>query len=197
MYLDALKRNGDPAAQVKLLDYIGQGHSDAGPLADALRPYTSFGDPGVRQSAIAALDSIKPSWRESGERAAAMASGALPKPAAPAAGAKGADLLKFYDALRDGNRAAIARLVNTGNVNLPMVMPNGDPSPQTPISGALQHCGLPQVPAANVASVVAQLVALGADVESRSPSGSTALDHAKAACPDEVQQALLGKAVRP
>ena len=35
--------------------------------------------------------------------------------------------------------------VNTGNVNLPMVMPNGNVSPQTPISGALQHCGLPQV----------------------------------------------------
>jgi len=105
-------------------------------------------------------------------------------------------ILKFYDALRVGDRAAIARLVNTGNVNLPMVMPNGNVSPQTPISGALQHCGLPQVASAKVASVVAQLVALGADVELRSPSGSTALDYAKAACPDDVQQALLGKTLR-
>lgn len=197
MYLDALARNGDPAAQVKLLDYIGQAHSEAGTLANALRPYANAGDPRVRQAAISALDSIKPSWRESGERAAAVSAGALPKPAAPLAGAKGADLLKFYGALRDGDAAAIARLVNAGNVNLPLVMPNGNVSPQTPISGALQHCGLPQVPPAKVASVVAQLVALGADVEWRSPSGSTALDYAKAACPDEVQQALLGKAMRP
>ena len=196
MYLDALRRNGDPAAQAKLLDYIGQAHSDAGPLADALRPYATSNDPRIRQAAISALDSIKPSWRESGERAAAVAAGAIPKPAAPAAGTKGADLLKFYDALRVGDRAAIARLVNTGNVNLPMVMPNGNVSPQTPISGALQHCGLPQIASAKVASVVAQLVALGADVELRSPNGSTALDYAKAACPDDVQQAMLGKALR-
>lgn len=33
------------------------------------------------------------------------------------------------------------------------------------------------------------------DVEWRSPSGSTALDYAKAACPEEVQQALLGRIV--
>jgi len=77
-----------------------------------------------------------------------------------------------------------------------MVMPNGNVSPQTPISGALQHCGLPQIASAKVASVVAQLVALGADVELRSPNGSTALDYAKAACPDDVQQAMLGKALR-
>ena len=125
MYLEALERNADLAAQEKLLDYIGQAHSEAGPLADALRPYASASDPKVRRAAIAALDSIKPSWRESGERAAAVATGALPKPATPQAGAKGADLLKFYGALRDGDRAAIARLVNAGNVNLPMVMPNG------------------------------------------------------------------------
>ena len=193
MYLAALKRNGDPAAQEKLLDYIGQAHSDGGPLADELRPYANSGDPRIRRAAIAALDSIKPSWRESGERAAAVSAGALPKPSAPLPGAKGADLLKFYGALRDGDGAAIARLVNAGNVNLPMVMPNGTVSPQTPISGALQHCGLPQVTSARVASAVAQLVALGADVESRSPSGSTALDYAKSACPEEVQQALLGR----
>ena len=195
MYLEALKRNRDVAAQAALLGYIAQAHSEAGPLADALRPYANASDPKVRQAAIAALDSIKPSWRESGERAAAVAGGTLPKPALPQAGAKGADLLKFYGALRDGDRAAIARLVNAGNVNLPMVMPNGTISPQTPISGALQHCGLPQVAPARVAAAVTQLVALGADPELRSPSGSTALDYAKAACPAEVQQALLGRPV--
>ena len=98
-------------------------------------------------------------------------------------------------ALKDGDRAAIARLINAGNVNLPMVMPNGAVSPQTPISGALQHCGLPQVAPARVAAAVSQLMALGADPEVRSPSGSTALDYAKAACPAEVQQALLGRPV--
>ena len=195
MYVEALKQNRDAGAQAALLGYIAQAHSDAGPLADALRPYTNASDPKVRQAAIAALDSIKPSWRESGERAAAVAGGTLPKPAAPQAGAKGADLLKFYGALKDGDRAAIARLVNAGNVNLPMVMPNGAVSPQTPISGALQHCGLPQVAPARVAAAVSLLMALGADPEVRSPSGSTALDYAKAACPAEVQQALLGRPV--
>jgi hypothetical protein len=44
-----------------------------------------------------------------------------------------------------------------------------------------------------VASAVAQLVALGADPEQRAANGSTMLDFAKAACPPEVQQALLGR----
>lgn len=195
MYLEALKQNRDLAAQAALLGYIAQAHSEAGPLADALRPYATASDPKVRQAAIAALDSINPSWRESGERAAAVAAGTLPRTAPPQAGAKGADLLKVYGALKDGDRAAIARLVNAGNVNLPMVMPDGAVSPQTPISGVLQHCGLPQVATERVAAAVAQLVALGADPELRSPSGSTALDYAKAACPAEVQQALLGRPV--
>jgi len=192
MYLDALKRNNDTGAQAQLLDYIGQAHSAAGVLADELRPYVSARDPQVRQAAIAALDAIKPSWRESGERAAAVAAGSVPHAAPTQPGAKGADLMKFYGAVRDGDRAAIARLVNAGNVNAPLLLPNGTASPMTPMGGALQHCGLPQVATARIAAAVAQLVALGADPEQRTSSGSTLLDHAKAACPAEVQQALLG-----
>ncbi len=196
MYLEALKQNADPAAQVQLLDYIAQAHGAAGPLADELRPYATSSDPKVRQAAIGALDSIKPSWREAGERAAAVSAGSLPRVAAPQPGAKGADLTKFYAALRDGDRAAIARLVNAGNVNLPLTMPNGAAAAMTPLSGALQHCGLPQVAPKKVAATVAQLVALGADPEQRM-SGSTMLDYAKAACPPEVQQALLGRPAAP
>ena len=192
MYLEALKQNRDAAAQVQLLDYIGQAHSAAGAFADEVRPYASASDPKVRQAAISALDSIKPSWRESGERAAAVSAGSLPKLAAPQPGAKGADLTKFYGAVRAGDRATIARLVNAGNVNLPLVMPNGTAAALTPMGGTLQHCGLPQVPSSKVVSAVAQLVALGADPEQRM-GGSTMLDYAKAACPAEVQQALLGK----
>ena len=192
MYLDALKQNPDPGAQAVLLDYIGQAHSAAGPLADELRPYANSSDPKVRQAAIGALDSIKPSWREAGVRAAAVAAGNLPKPAAPQPGAKGVDMMKFYGALREGDRAAIARLVNTGNVNLPLVMPNGNTTAFTPIGGVLQHCGLPQVTPAKVAAAVTQLMALGADPEQRM-GGQTMLDYAKAACPAEVQQALLGR----
>jgi hypothetical protein len=195
MYLEALKQNPDAAAQVHLLDYIAQAHGAAGPLADELRPYVNAGDPKVRQAAIAALDSVKPSWREAGERVAAVAAGTVPKAALPRPGAKGADLLKFYGAIREGDRAAIARLVDAGNVNLPLVMPNGVTSPQTPISGVLQHCGLPQVAPQRVVSAVVQLVALGADPEQRASDGSTMLDFAKAACPPEVQQALLGRPV--
>ena len=192
MYLAALKQNPDAAAQAQLLDYIAQAHSAAGPLADELRPYVSASDPKVRQAAITALDSIKPSWREAGERVAAVAAGSLPKAAPPQPGAKGADLAKFYAALRDGDRAAIARLVNAGNVNAPLILPNGAAAALTPIGGALQHCGLPQVAAKRVAAAVAQLVALGADPEQRMSGGSTVLDYAKAACPVEVQEALLG-----
>ena len=192
MYLEALKQNPDPAAQAALLDYIGQAHSAAGPLADELRPWTNASDPKVRQAAIGALDAIKPSWREAGERVAAVAAGALPKPAAPQPGAKGADLMKLYGALRAGDRAAIARLVNAGNVNVPLVMPDGRSTDFTPMGGVLQHCGLPQVAPARVAAAVAQLVSLGADPEQRM-HGQTMLDYAKAACPPEVQQALLGR----
>ena len=115
MYLEALKQNPDLTAQAQLLDYIGQAHSAAGVFADELRPYANASDPRVRQAAITALDSIKPSWRESGERAAAVAVGSLPKVAPPQPGAKGADLAKFYGAVRDGDSAAIARLVNARN----------------------------------------------------------------------------------
>jgi len=193
MYLEALKQNPDLAAQAQLLDYIGQAHSAAGVFADELRPYANASDPRVRQAAIAALDSIKPSWRESGERAAAVAVGSLPKVAAPQPGAKGADLAKFYSAVRDGDSAAIARLVNARNVNAPLILPNGTAAALTPMGGALQHCGLPQVAPAKIVAAVAQLVALGADPEQRSSGGSTLLDHAKAACPPEVQEALLGR----
>ena len=192
IYLEALKQNPDPAAQVVLLGYIGQAHSAAGPLADELRPWAAASDPKVRQAAIGALDAIKPSWREAGERVAAVNAGALPRPAAPAPGAKGADLLKLYGAVREGDRAAIARLVNAGNVNVPLAMPDGRRSELTPMGGVLQHCGLPQVPPARVAAAVAQLVALGSDPEQRMHS-QTMLDYAKAACPPEVLQALLGR----
>jgi len=192
-----LKQNPEPAAQAELLRYIGGSHSQAGGLVDELRPYVNAADPGVRAAAIGALDSIRPSWRESGERAASVSLGGLPKAAAPAPGAKGVDLTRFYGAVRAGDRALIARLVNAGNVNLPMVLPNGTPGPLTPIGGVLQHCGLPQVAPKTVAAAVAQLVALGADPEYRaSPDGYTPLDHAKAACPPEVQQALLGRATQ-
>ncbi|HYQ99711.1 MAG TPA: HEAT repeat domain-containing protein, partial [Casimicrobiaceae bacterium] len=77
MFLEALRQNPDPGAQVVLLDHIGQAHSAAGPLADEIRPWTSASDPKVRQAAVGALDAIKPSWRESGERVAAVAAGAL------------------------------------------------------------------------------------------------------------------------
>ncbi len=193
MYLEALKQNPDVTAQAQLLDYIGQAHSAAGMFADELRPYASASDPRVRQAAIAALDSIKPSWRESGERTAAVTVGSLPKVAPPQPGAKGADLAKFYGAVRDGDSAAIARLVNARNVNAPLILPNGTAAALTPMGGALQHCGLPHVAPAKIVAAVAQLVALGADPEQRSSGGSTLLDHAKAACPPEVQEALLGR----
>jgi hypothetical protein len=193
MYLEALKQNRDPAAQAQLLGSIAQSHGEAGPLADALRPYVEAADPAVRIAAITALDSIRPSWRESGERAVATAAGSVPKASPPQPGAKGADLMKFYGAVLDGDPVVIARLVNSANVNAPLVMPNGNAAAFTPIGGALQHCGLPQVPPAKLAAAVAQLVALGADPEWRDAGGYTMLDHAKAACPAEVQQALLGR----
>ena len=193
MFLEALKQNPDAAAQAKLLESIAQSHSEAGALTDELRPYANASDPAVRTAAIAALDSIRPSWRESGERAQAVAAGTVPKAAPRQAGAKGADLVKFYGAVMNGDNAAIARLVDAGNVNVPLVMPNGAAAVLTPIGGALQHCGLPQVAPAKLATTVAQLVALGADPEQRDTGGFTMLDRAKAACPPEVQQALLGR----
>jgi len=196
MFAEALQKNTHADAQVQLLDYIAQAHGAAGALGDELRPFTSASDPKVRRAAIGALDSIKPSWRESGERTANVTAGNLPKPAAPQASAKGADLTKFYAAVRDGDRAAIARLVNAGNVNVPLAMPNGAAAAMTPMGGALQHCGLPQVAPQKIAAAVTQLVAIGADPEQRMGS-STMLDYAKAACPPAVQQALLGRPVAP
>src|SRR6185369_4884163 len=45
MYLEALKQNPDPAAKAELLRYIGGSHSQAGGLADELRPYVNAAEP--------------------------------------------------------------------------------------------------------------------------------------------------------
>ena len=194
MYLEALKRNPDVAAQASFSSYIGQAHSEAGPLARRAatvrererseRP--AGGDRGARfdQAVVARIGRAR---RGGGGRSAAetgVAGGRRER-----RGPRSSSTAPSWTATVPRSR----ELVNAGNVNLPMVMPNGNVSPQTPISGALQHCGLPQLAPAKVASAVAQLVALGADTELRSPSGYTALDYAKAACPAEVQQALLGR----
>ena len=194
LYFEALKQNPDLGAQALLIDYIGQAHSQAGPLTEQLRSYAESNDAAVRKAAITALDAIRPSWREAGARASAVTAGSVPTPAPPRAGAKAADLMKFYTALRTGDRAAIARLVNAGNVNLPLVLPNGNATTTTPVGGAVQHCGLPQIAATRVAEAVLQLIAMGADPTQSEPDGSTPLDRAKAACPAEVQQALIGRA---
>jgi HEAT repeats len=193
MYAEALKRNQDPAAQAQLLSLIAQAHGEAGPLIDEIRPYASSPDANVRDAAIAALDSIRPSWREAAARTAAVNAGQLPKLAAPQPGAKGADMMKLYGALRDGDKTAIGRLVNAGNVNLPLLMANGNVTQFTPIAGVVQHCGLPQVAPARVAAAATQLIALGADPAQSMLGSQTVLDYAKAACPPEVQQALLGR----
>jgi hypothetical protein len=70
----------------------------AGPLADELRPYASVERSAVRQSAVAALDSVKPSLKR--QRAAAVAAGNR-RSRRRCAGRERRDMMKFAGALRE------------------------------------------------------------------------------------------------
>jgi len=189
-YLKALQARDDPPAQASLLRTIGQAHGDAGALADALRPYADSANAEVRATATQTLDAIRPSWRESGQRAERVAAGTATAPAAPAPGAKPADGLRVYAVVKAGDVQALARLVTRDNVNVRLAFSGQSAGTPTPLGGIVQHCGLPQVAPDKLVAAARQLLALGADPTQEMSDGMSILDYAKFACTPEVQAVL-------
>lgn len=185
-----LATNPNAASKVLYLEKLEGLWSEAAGSTEAVRAELANADPRVKTAAEKALDRIRPAWRESGARQARLAdspaSRAAPVPAGPAA-----DGAALYDAVRAGDVARVKKLVSAGNVTQPVRF-GQIASPPTPLAIATGYCGIPQVPVAKLAEIVAYLVCLGADPEARDPRGENIFDRAKYGCPPEVMKALGG-----
>ncbi|HRA23213.1 MAG TPA: hypothetical protein PLK52_06610, partial [Usitatibacteraceae bacterium] len=144
----------------------------------------------VKQAAEKALDRIRPAWREAGARAERKAAAPAPKAAATPSG-PGADGMALYGAIRVGDVAQVKKLVTAANVRQPVRFPQMQ-NPPAPLTVAVNYCGIPTVTPAQLAEIVAHLIALGADPDVKDNSGENLLDRAKYACPAEVMKALGG-----
>jgi hypothetical protein len=87
--------------------------------------------------------------------------------------------------------AAVRRLVTRANVRQPVRFAQL-PRPPVPLVVAINYCGIPTVKPAQLAEIVAHMMSVGADPETKDPQGANLFDRAKQACPPEVLKALGG-----
>jgi hypothetical protein len=186
---DAIRANPDPAARIALIDRLSPSGTRGAVAVEVVRPYADSPDPATREAALRALSAIAPAWRESAQRAAAPAARPV---AAVAPGVRGVGLMAMMQVVREGDAAAITRLVPPEKANAPLVMPDGSTPGRAPLDTAIDHCGLPQMDTARLVMVVRTLLAQGADPERPGPDGDTPITRAKYACPDEVMAVLAG-----
>lgn len=190
-----LAANPNAEAKIKFLDRLESLWSKAVDAEPVVRAELANADPRVKQSAEKTLDRIRPAWREAGARQEkAAAGGAAPAvaKAAPVAGAPGADGAALYNAIRTADVAQVRKLVTRANVAQPVRFPQMQGVPPVPLVIAVNYCGIPQVPAAKLAEIVAYLVSVGADPDGKDAQGENLLDRAKYVCPPEVMKALAG-----
>jgi hypothetical protein len=186
-----LAANASADAKIRFLERLEGMWSEAADTEPTVRAELANADPRVKLAAGKTLDRIRPAWREAGARQARIAS--APAAAAPKAqavpGAPGADGPALYEALRTANVPQVKKLVTRANVAQPVRFPQMQ-KPPVPLVVAVNHCGIPQVPAEKLAEIVAYLVSLGADPDVKDNAGDNLLDRAKYACPPEVMKAL-------
>lgn len=190
-----LAANPDVEAKIKFLGRLEGLWAKAVDTEPAVRAELAHADPRVKQAAEKALDRIRPAWREAGarqERTAAAGGASAVSKAAPVPGAPGADGAALYGALRAGDVAQVKKLVTRANVAQPVKFPQLQGTPPVPLVIAVNYCGIPQVPVAKLAEIVAYLVSIGADPDGKDNTGDNILDRAKYTCPPEVMKALTG-----
>ena len=187
-----LAANADPGAKVEFLQRLESLWSAAFGETDVVRAQLADGDPRVKKAAEAALDRIRPAWRESGQRQAKKAASPAPKAAsAPAGSGPGADGAALYDAIEVGDVAKVKKLVTSANVLQPVRFPQMQ-IPPAPLTVAVNYCGTPTVTPAQLAEIVGYLISLGADPEAKDAQGANLFDRAKQACPPEVVKVMGG-----
>jgi hypothetical protein len=184
---EALGRNPDPAARIALIGALAVGGTRSSAAATAVQAFAESPDPATREAAQRTLSSIAPAWRESRQRAATGAGHAV-APVAP--GTRGVAMMPLMEAIRSGDPSRVARLVPREKANAGLVMPDGRSIERAPLDTAIDHCGLPQIPPAQLLAVVRVLLAQGADPERPGPDGDTPLTRAKYACPEDIVAAL-------
>lgn len=186
--------NRDVDAKLKLLRNIESQWSKGGSATDAVKRELTHADPRVVKAAEAALDRIRPAWRESAARqtrAAAPVAAVASRPAVESAGAgRGADGAQLYQAISVGNLAKVKQLVNAGNVHRSVHYPQMQGTTPVPIGIAINYCGIPQLPVPKLVAIVDYLISLGANPDANDAQGDNLLDRAKYSCPAEVMQAL-------
>lgn len=190
-----LAANGDADAKIQFLRKLESLWGDAFDAEATARAELAHGDPRVKAAAESTLDRIRPAWREAGaraERAANPASAPTAPKAVAVPGKPGAEGAALYAAVAKGDVAQVKRLVNRANVAQPVRFPQMQATPPVPLVIAINHCGLPQVPPATLAEIVAYLISLGADPDMRDAQGDNLMDRAKYSCPPEVMKALAG-----
>jgi len=190
-----LAANPDAEAKIRFLGRLEGLWAKAVDTEPAVRVELAHADPRVKQAAEKTLDRIRPAWREAGARQERTATaGAAPgaTKATPVPGAPGADGAALYGAVRDGDVAKVKKLVTRANVAQPVKFPQMQGTPPVPLVVAVNYCGIPQVPAAKLAEIVAYLVSVGADPDGKDNTGDNLLDRAKYTCPPEVMKALAG-----
>ncbi len=190
-WLDA---NADVEAKLQFLSSLESMWAKAMPANASVRAHRSHADTRVVAAAEAALNRIEPAWRERdargpGARVAspAVASTAAMLPEKPSG--KGADGASLFGAIAKGDVAAVKRLVNAGNVQVPVRYPQMQGTPPVPIVVAMNYCGIPQA-AAGLKEIVVYLMSLGANPDVTDSDGMNRLDHAKYTCPEDVLAAL-------
>jgi hypothetical protein len=184
-----LSANPNADAKIEFLQNIESLWDKGVGAIDATRAAMAHADPAVAKAAEAAMNRIRPAWREADAR------GARPAATAPAAGqialekARGADGAGLFAAISSGQLARVKALVKASNVNLPVHYPQVEGTPPTPINVAVNYCGIPQAEA-GLKAIVEYLISLGADPDVSTHDGSNLLDRAKYSCSPEVMTAL-------
>ncbi len=180
-------------AKVVFLGSLESMWARAAPAAGSVRAERHHADPRVVQAAEAALTRIEPAWRERDARGvAAPAASVAPAVAAAAverSAGKGADGASLYAAVAKGDVAAVKKLVNAGNVQLPVRYPQMQGTPPVPIVVAVNYCGIPPA-AAGLKAIIEYLRGLGADPDVTTHDGTPLLDQAKYSCPPEIMDVL-------